>query len=87
MQANATGSKVMPNATVTKLDSTTLKAGEYDVWDGNSLSEGTVDRPFQAVVNFKANDTLAEAEAGGFGKWIHLKKTESHFQKKVLPNN
>ncbi len=60
--------ETLPNATVTKLDPVTLKAGEYQVWNG-SLTEGTEDCPLQVVMNFKANDTLEQAQLGGYADW------------------
>ncbi len=57
-----------PNATVEVLEPVTLKAGEHTWYDG-SLHDGTVDRPLQIVMNFKANETLEEAKAGAFGKF------------------
>ena len=60
---------VYPNADVTVLSPITLSADDgYHVYDG-SLTEGTTDRPLQVVMNFKANDTLEEATASGYGKW------------------
>ena len=58
-----------PNADVTVLSPITLTAADgYYVYDG-SLAEGTTDRPLQIVMNFKANDTLEEAMASGYGRW------------------
>lgn len=66
-----------PNATVTVLDPMTLTAAEHDymVWPSG---DDTIERPLEVVMNFKANETLDEAAAGGFGKWktdFYLKVT------------
>ncbi len=60
----------MPNATVTVLDPVILPAGEYDVWNGSGLTDGTGALPLQAVMNFKANDTLEECQAGDYSDWL-----------------
>ena len=57
-----------PNATVSVLVPTVLKAGDYSVFDG-SLHDGEEDLPLHVVMNFRANETLEQAIAGGFGKW------------------
>ena len=66
-----------PDATVTVLPATSLKAGdytEYDLFDsagkGQTLKTGEVERPLNVVMNFKANETAEEAEAGNYGDWI-----------------
>ena len=58
----------LPDATVTKLDPFTLTAAEHDymVWPSG---DATVDRPLNVVMNFKANDTLEEAQASAYGKF------------------
>ena len=60
-----------PNAEVTVLapDVLTPEDDEYLVYDGR-LYDGEEDLPLQIVMNFKAIDTLEEAEASSFGKWV-----------------
>jgi len=60
-----------PQAEVSKLPAMTLTEEEhnYRVYDG-SLTFGTGDRPLEIVMNFKAKDTLEEAIAGGYSKWL-----------------
>ena len=69
--AQAAESVARPNATIQKLSAMTLTAAEhkYNEWTG-SLKAGTVDRPLQIVMNLKAQDTLSEAKASGYGKYI-----------------
>lgn len=57
-----------PNATVSRLRSFTLTAAEHAY---NSLggADDSIDRPLDIVMNFKANETRDEANAGPFGKW------------------
>ena len=59
-----------PNAEVTPMAKVELEAGEYDVWNGSSLSEGAAKLPLEVVLNFKAIDTLEECLAGGYAKWL-----------------
>ncbi|MBR4863846.1 MAG: hypothetical protein IKU07_04655 [Oscillospiraceae bacterium] len=59
-----------PNAKVTPMAKVELEAGEYDVWNGSSLSAGTAKLPLEVVLNFKAIDTLEECLAGGYAKWL-----------------
>ena len=64
----STQEQTKPNATVAKLPAMTLTPEEHDymVWPSG---DDTVDRPLQIVMNFKANETLAEAQAGKFAKY------------------
>ncbi len=57
-----------PQATVTELNPIVLTAAEHDymVWPSG---DDTVDRPLQIVMNFKTNDTLADAQASVYGKY------------------
>ncbi len=57
-----------PNATVTLLESMTLTPEEHDymVWPSG---DDTIDRSLEVVMNFKANETLEDAQNGAFGKW------------------
>ena len=57
-----------PDATVSELGPMTLTAEEhnYVAWPSG---DNTVDRPLNVVVNFKANDTLEEAQASKYAKW------------------
>ena len=55
----------LPKAEVSKLPALTLSAGNYSVWNG-SLTEGTVDRQLQVVMNFKAMETAEEARPNGY---------------------
>ena len=68
--------KKLPEAEVTVLKPLTLAAGDYMVWP--SSGDATIDRPLNIVMNFKAKDTLEEAQNGGYGKWktdFYLKVT------------
>ncbi|MBE6941942.1 MAG: hypothetical protein E7455_06670 [Ruminococcaceae bacterium] len=58
----------MPDATVTVLDSMILtEADDYMCWPSGATD---IDRLLQIVMNFQANETLEQAKAGEFGKYI-----------------
>ncbi len=58
-----------PNATVSVLSPITLTPEEhsYMCWPSGDT---TIERPLQIVMNFKANETLEQAKAGKFGKYL-----------------
>ena len=58
---------VYPDATVSKLEPFSLEAGSYLAWPSGDTN---VKRPLDVVMCFEANDTLEEAQASRFGKWI-----------------
>ena len=65
-QTVAEGDK--PNATVSVLDPFVITPkDDYMCWPNGATD---VDRPVQIVMNFKAQDTLAEAKASKYGKWV-----------------
>ncbi len=59
----------LPNATVKELGKGTLTAEKdgYICWPSG---DNTIERPLDIVVNFKANETLEQAQAGKYAKWI-----------------
>ena len=61
--------KGFPTADVTRLPIETLPANGYTVWPAGSGAKD-IDRPLNAMVNFKATDTLAQCLAGGYSKWV-----------------
>ncbi|MBQ9694782.1 MAG: hypothetical protein IJV69_08510, partial [Kiritimatiellae bacterium] len=62
------GVAALPKATVTQCAPLTLTQADhsYMCWPSG---DATVDRPLQIVMNFKAQETLAEAQAGAYGKY------------------
>ena len=58
----------LPKATVTRLDAMTLMAGNYSIYNG-SLSTANENLRLQAVVNFKAEETVEQAQVGGYGDY------------------
>ena len=56
----------LPNADVVVKEPLTLAAYEYLAWPSGATD---VERPLEIVMNFKANDTLEQAQANTFGKW------------------
>lgn len=58
----------LPKAAVTQCAPVTLTQADhnYMVWPSG---DATMDRPLQIVMNFKAQESLEEAEAGAYGKY------------------
>lgn len=65
-ETEETSADTLPNADVSVLAPLTLPANGYMVWPSG---DDTIDRPVQIVMNFKANDTLAEAKQSKYGKY------------------
>ena len=63
----------MPQAKITKLDAMTLTPGEheYQIWGGGqSLTPGTVEKPLDIVVNFKALESAEDVLTSPYKNYI-----------------
>ncbi len=62
---------VKPTATVNNLGMTTVKAGEYSIWNGSfdQNTEDDGDMPLSFVMQFLANQTEADMAASPYANW------------------